>query len=262
MLCAKFYTFAPMRRSAIILLLLFLMQAASAQTEGVGKRLSDDGKTGIGRVDATEVMGETIVPTSPAERFEASPTVENPSDAFEYTDSLRLPVLNRYGQTPLLSHPLSLLYGMGDWRLHRGLNLNVGASVFGSWGGSRYLGTGFSQNISLMYALPLSRKLSLAVGGYFNNTFFSSDSYRDAGLNAVLGYRFNEHWEAYVYGQKSIVQSRMPLPLYGMSNIGDRIGAAVKYNFNPSFSVQLNVEWANPPGLQVPTRHIDEHPRY
>ena len=75
-----------------------------------------------------------------------------------------------------------------------------------------------------------------------NNLYWSHDAYRDAGLNAVLGYKFNEHWEGYIFGQKSLVNKNMPMPLYDMSRIGDRIGAAIKYNFNPQFSIQVTVE--------------------
>jgi len=83
----------------------------------------------------------------------------------------------------------------------------------------------------------------VAVGGYFNNVFWGRDNYRNAGLQAIMGYRFNGHWEAYLYGQKSLVNNRlMPYPLYDMQALGDRVGAAVKYNFNPSFSVQVSVE--------------------
>lgn len=57
----------------------------------------------------------------------------------------------------------------------------------------------------------------------------------------MLGYKFDEHWEGYIFGQKSLVNTRMPLPLYDIGNIGDRIGAAIKYNFNPSFSIQVSV---------------------
>ena len=73
------------------------------------------------------------------------------------------------------------------------------------------------------------------------------DTYRDAGLSAVLGYRFNDHWEAYLYGQKSLVSSNyIPYSLYDMNALGDRIGAAVKYNVNKNFSITLSVdkEWA------------------
>lgn len=109
----------------------------------------------------------------------------------------------------------------------------------------------------------------IAGGGYFNNTFWGSDSYRDVGLYAILGYRFNEHWEAYVYGQLSVnnnysrygnlyrgypyygwgwpVTGVMPLG-YGMGAAGANVlGAGVKYNVNKNFSIGLNVEgiWYN-----------------
>ena len=115
---------------------------------------------------------------------------------------------------------------------------------------------------------PLSRdgKLWIAGGGYFNNTFWGSDSYRDVGLYALLGYRFNEHWEAYVYGQLSInnnynrymsypyygfygwpTMGVMPMG-YGMGAAGANVlGAGVKYHVNKNFSIGLNVEgiWYN-----------------
>ena len=162
-------------------------------------------------------------------------------------DTLYLPTLNRYGQMPINMYPYCLWGGYHNWNLHQGLNMNLGASVFGSWGGSKYLGTGFSQDVSLMYAVPLSKKMSLAIGGYFSNTLFAHDTFRDAGISAVLGYRFNEHWEAYVYGQKSLVKNYFPMPLYGMGYVGDRIGAAVKYNVNPTMSFEVNVEWMETP---------------
>lgn len=163
-------------------------------------------------------------------------------------DSLCLPSITTYGQVmPSMSDPLCWGgWGMGcfsGWDLHQGLNVSLGASVFGTFGHHSYGGTGFSQNVAALYAVPLSPRLSLAVGGYFNNIYWARDNYRSAGLTAVLGYRFDEHWEAYVYGQKSLVGNRlMPYPLYDMGDLGDRIGAAVKYNFSPKFSVQISVE--------------------
>ncbi len=165
------------------------------------------------------------------------------------TDSLRLPTLNRYGQMPTIGMYPLYWGGVYDRNLHEGLNVNLGASVFASFGRHSYRGAGFQQNVSLMYATPLSNKLSLAVGGYMNNLNWHHNNWRDAGLSAVLGYRFDEHWEAYLYGQKSLTSNRrfMPLPLYDMSNLGDRIGAAVKYNFSPSFSIQVSVERGESP---------------
>ena len=72
---------------------------------------------------------------------------------------------------------------------------------------------------------------------------WNHQSSHDAGINAVVGYMFNPNWEAYLYAQKSLTHSKMPMPLYYMGDMGDRIGAAVKYNFNPSVSVELNVEY-------------------
>lgn len=168
-------------------------------------------------------------------------------------DSLHLPRLNWRGQMPLTMYPYwGWFSGMGNWKLHEGLNMNLGTSVFGSWGGSKYLGTGFTQDISMMYAVPLSSKLSLAVGGYFSNMFFAHDSYRSAGLSGVLSYRFNDHWEAYVYGQKSLVETSRQIPLWGMGNYGDRIGAGVIYHVDPTLSFEVNVEYMHLPDRFAP----------
>ena len=190
----------------------------------------------------------------------------------EHTDSLNLPEMNQYGQPQDISrYPLGFggLYG---WGLHKGLNVQLGASVFTQFGKGAHHGVGFQQNIALMYAAPITNKLSVAVGGYLNNINFAGDNWRDAGLQAVLGYRFNDHWEAYVYGQKSITsninnrlryslsdgwygggtggfggfsQNFYGMPsysLYDLTNLGDRIGATVRYNFNNNMSIEVSVE--------------------
>ena len=157
-------------------------------------------------------------------------------------DSLHLPLLNDYGQVrPLGMYPC-LWTGYDRWDLHRGLNVSMGASVFGSFG--RHGSTGFAQNVALMYAMPLTDKLSFSLGGYYSHFNYGRESFHDAGLNAVLGYQFDEHWEAYLYAQKSLTDRKrfMPLPLWELTNQGDRIGAAVKYNFSPSFSIQVSME--------------------
>lgn len=159
-----------------------------------------------------------------------------------FSDSLHLPAFTQYGK---LYNIVMFPYAWGglyQWNLHQGLNVSLGASAFAQFGKHARHGAGFSQNISMMYADTISHKLSFAIGGYFNNLSWAHDTYRDAGLNAVLSYKFNNHWEAYLYGQKSLVNTRMPLPLYDVNDIGDRIGAAVKYNVSPNFSIQLNVE--------------------
>ncbi len=168
--------------------------------------------------------------------------------------TLHLPRLNYYGQVPSYINRWSMnsLMGFHDWELHQGLNLNLGASVFGAFGDNAPSGAGFAQNLSGMYALPFNNKLSLAFGGYFTNANWGGMNLRDAGLNAVLGYRFDEHWEAYLYGQKSLIKPKIWWPYYDMNELGDRIGAAVRYNFNPSVSVQLNVEYNTNHGSGAP----------
>ena len=158
-------------------------------------------------------------------------------------DSLALPRLTTHGHVMPIGHFPYMWDGMWSWDLHEGLNATIGMSVMAQFGKHARHGAGFGQNVALMYATPLSKNLSFAVGGYFNRMSWSHDSYHDAGITAMLGYRFNEHWEGYVYGQKSISSSpSIPYPLYDRRAVGDRLGAAVRYNFNPSMSIQVSVE--------------------
>ena len=158
--------------------------------------------------------------------------------------TLHLPSLNNLGQMHYINRwPMSYsLAGYQNWDLHQGLNMSLGASVFAGFGKYAPSGAGFAQNVSGMYALPFNDKLSLAFGGYFLNADWGGRNLRDAGLNAVLGYKFNDHWEAYLYGQKSLMRPKVPWPYFDPMEFGDRLGAALKYNFNPSFSIQLSVE--------------------
>ena len=192
-----------------------------------------------------------------------------------------------FGQPPIsaLAYSFEPIYGYG---LHKGLNVSLGASAFATFGKNVPHKGGFSQNINATYLVPLTKdgKLWIAGGGYFNNTFWGSDSYRDVGLYAILGYKFNEHWEAYVYGQLSInnnydnlyrryagygygpygysrygmgyypgllgpMGGTMPFG-YGMGVPGANVlGAGVTYHVNKSFSIGINIEgvWYNNKGL-------------
>lgn len=94
-------------------------------------------------------------------------------------------------------------YGFGAWRLHEGLNVNLSASAFAGFGHGNRHGAGFSQDVSLMYVTNLSKKATLAVGGYVNHLTYRSGNYFVGGVNAVLGYQFNEHWSAYAFVQKA-----------------------------------------------------------
>ena len=178
---------------------------------------------------------------------------------------------NREVAVPTVLTPYLYDYG---WGLHRGLNVSVDLSAFATFGHDLPHHGGFGQRINATYLAPISKdkRLWLAAGGYVQNINWGSDSYRDGAIYAALGYRFNDRWEAWVYGQKSVVNNygnyynRYGLfgygspGLYGMyypmaSGIGmpgaDVIGAAIKYTVSPSFSLQINVEsaWYRRQGL-------------
>ena len=159
-------------------------------------------------------------------------------------DSLHLPELDNRGRVMNYGYyPYYFGGAWSNWRLHEGLNLSLGASIFSQFGKHAYGGVGFSQNLSVQYATALTSRLSIAVGGYLDNMYWANTTFRDAGLTAVLGYKFNEQWEGYVYGQKSIV-TNAPIPYYlqDLNEMGDRIGAALRYNITPNISVQMSVE--------------------
>lgn len=179
-----------------------------------------------------------------------------------------LPLVTDNGQvvTPQDAFHMPFGWGWNDWRLHRGLNVNVGASVFASFGGGHGHGAGFTQDVSLMYVTNLSPKLTLAVGGYLNSMQYSGDQYTTAGITALLGYRINEHWSAYAFAQKAFVSDNVQ-PAFGrgfygahygigyMGSMGmgygwggydsrmmDRIGAGVRYEWGNHNSIEISVE--------------------
>lgn len=163
------------------------------------------------------------------------------------------------------------------WGLHKGLNLSVDLSAFATFGKHAPHRGGFTQTIDATYLTPLTKdnKLWMALGAYMNNINYGGDSYRDGGVYGILGYQFNEHWEAYVYGQVSVANNYNSIygryggygPYggyspwgygmypgywgggimpggYGMGTPGANVlGAGVRYT-NKNFSIGINVEGA------------------
>lgn len=181
-----------------------------------------------------------------------------------------LPLVTDNGQvvTPN-DYRLPYYWEWNGWRLHKGLNVNLGASVFANFGGGHGHGAGFTQDVSLMYVTNLSKKATLAIGGYLNSMQYSGDQYTTAGLTAILGYRFNEHWSAYAFVQKAFVSDNVrpglfsPYGYYGMgypygwgymgamgmgygaygsNRMMDRIGGGVRYEWGNHNSIELHVE--------------------
>lgn len=224
------------KRTALLLTTCLACMVALAQEVGGNPYTTDSitARTAVRETDTYNAIQSTRTYTP-----EELATVHLPS--WQHTDSLHLPTLDNLGQVWSTRMPF-FRPGWSTWNLHQGLNVSLGAYVVAGWG-KHSSGVGFGQNISAMYATPLTPKLSLAVGGYFSNLYWDHNPFRSAGVTAVLGYQIDDHWEAFLYGQKTLTESRFaPLPLYHMGDLGDRIGAAIRYNFNPSFSVEVSLE--------------------
>lgn len=196
-----------------------------------------------------------------------------------------LPAIDNNGQVEIDNSFYPTPYwAWNTWPLHKGLNVNLGTSVFANFGGNGHHGAGFTQDVSLMYVTNLSKKATLAVGGYLNNMTYSGDNYTTAGLTAILGYRFDEHWSAYAFIQKAFVSDNVRPTLYhpywggydyyGLGYLGglgmgynswnnrmvDRIGGGVRYEWGNHNSLEINVEFDHVPTNMshgYDTRHYD-----
>lgn len=180
-------------------------------------------------------------------------------------DTLHLPTLDYMGRVPGRRYMWYPMMGaFGGWDVHEGLNVNVGLSAFTSFGKHSF--NGWGQNLSAIYAKPLNDKWSIAVGAYLNNLSTNYGALRSAGITGVVSYRFNEHWEAYIYGQKAFMDNSSPLlrrygpymygpygygypmfPFYDMGMMGDRIGAGVTWMPNDKFSFSVQFEYDSYP---------------
>ncbi len=150
--------------------------------------------------------------------------------------------------------PYSTYYNYGP--LHEGLNVSLDLSAFATFG-KHAKGGGFGQRLTATWLQTLGKRGWVAVGGYINHMNWRGDHYTGGGLTAEAGYQFDEHWSAYVYGQKSLVNQGgyhtgyAPygcgyygwgcLPFMG-NDLGDKLGAAVRWTPNRTFSVELSVE--------------------
>lgn len=143
------------------------------------------------------------------------------------------------------------------------LHGSVGLSVMAGFGKGAPKGAGFAQDINLDYTMPLGKRGWLTVGGYMNHLNWSGMNSTSAGLYGELGYQFDDHWSAYIYGQKSLANSGYSYPYYGGYYGGyygygyngyygygypggywnaDRLGAAVRWTPNKNFMLQISVE--------------------
>lgn len=239
-----------MRRIYILLCgACFLALPSQAQHVGLGPLHSAD--------DPREdwiLPGDTIYRDGKPMIYSGKP-IKN-ANAQQHTDS-----------APALQTANNWWYG----GLHKGLNFSVDLSAFATFGKHVPHRGGFAQTIDATYLTPITKdnKLWMALGAYVNNVNYGSANYHDGGLYGILGYRFDEHWEAYVYGQLSIANNynslygrygafspwgygyypemmgfgRGIMPLgYGMgAPAANILGAGVRYT-NKNFSLGINIE--------------------
>lgn len=254
----------------IIMTALACCSSLSAQHRSLGPLHSADsprrdwllpGDTLFTQGDTIVYSGKPVKQTEPSTQFSIiQPAYSNralasiPDSA--YTGNYRLPLWEPYGYWP--------------WGLHKGLNVQLGLSAFITPGSDAPHNGGFTQSISAAYLAPLTKngKLWMLAGGEFNHINWGSDNYRDAGLYALLGYRFNDHWQAYAYGKLSLANNYgsyynryyaaglMPYgayaPFYGGMGYGptltapgaNAVGAGVIYSPNRNISIGVEVQGA------------------
>src|SRR3712207_5576772 len=100
-------------------------------------------------------------------------------EASAYADSLRLPELDYNGRVRSINswcYPM-FGYGIGNWDVHQGININLGLSAFTSFGKHNF--SGWGRNFSAVYAKPINNKLSIALGGYLNSISSGRGNYID-----------------------------------------------------------------------------------
>lgn len=131
-------------------------------------------------------------------------------------DTLNLPTLNMKGQVPLMTYPYDGWWGVNNWTLHKGLNVNLGASVFAAFGKGAPKGAGFAQDLSMMYALPLTKRLTLAIGGWVSNAYWAHDRFTDAAASqnftasSVVSIGVAKCAVAFVFGSNMVSPSARP----------------------------------------------------
>lgn len=272
--------------------LIVIIMTALSLTMNAQERYVDTDSAYAGPIESAQLRGRRIA--TPEEKEYARMLAQEQEEQAQIDTNL--PLIDENGQvrterdfySPFYTYGM---YGWNNWRLHKGLNVNVGASVFANFGKGAPHRAGFTQDISLMYVTNLSKKATLAIGGYFNNMTYGGDNYTAAGINAVLGYRFNEHWSAYAFVQKAFTSDNYYMgyyspywsnrsrgygygswgyPYYGYYGLGmgygagyygmnnrmmDRIGGGVRYEWGSHNYLEIQVEIDRTPEHRIGYDH-------
>jgi len=243
-----------MKRHSILFVFLMLSVSAVAQTD---RTLTRSYST------VRFVPGSALLQTNPAtgapfqsqgDAFIEAPAGLRPTTAYDGIDQRNS---NTYYYSNSTNKPDTTAAPRGE------LHGSVGISVMAGLGKGAPKGAGFAQDINLDYTLPLGSRGWLTVGGYMDHLNWSGMNTTSAGIYGALGYQIDDHWSAYVYGQKSLANSGYGFPYYGGYYTGfngygyhgyngygypngywnaDRLGAALRWTPSKNFMLQISVE--------------------
>ena len=229
----------------VLLLLLCPLWALCQETVPATEPLLEQALPALTESPALPVQTGATTTAAPADALREAPAAPPYEAALPDSALLRLPPLSSRGTLACYPYWGGTLSGLSHWQLHPGLNVSLSASAI--IGTGRHGGSGFANSAALMYAGSITPRLSYAVGAYSTMLDYGGRQMHDAGLTAMLDYRFDEHWEATAFVQKSVVQPRLMPQHYWLSDVGDKIGASVRYHFNPNVSIGVSVWSQNTP---------------
>lgn len=234
-----------LRLHLIIYIVLGVALSANAQTDRVGS---------INRGAVRFVPGSALLQTNPATGMSWQ------TEGTPFNNSLTSAASPDIYPTP------SKGYGEDTGEKNKAetkgeLHGSVSLSVIAGFGKGAPKGAGFAQDINLDYTTYLGKRTWLTVGGYMSHLNWSGINTTSAGIYGALGYDINEHFTAYVYGQKSLANTGMGgygYPAYygywgfpgtGMRNgyglynpFADRLGAALRWTPSRTLSIEVSVE--------------------
>lgn len=197
---------------------------------------------------SAQVVSEESVfkPVSQQDARQSSPTLSDSLYAVPCLPALSLSAPGFYGLTPW-SYAADGL----SWRLHEGFNAQLSMSLSIGLGKGSPSGVGFGQSAVFAYALPLSKRFSVAAGVYADNMDWGGFRSTDGGVAAAVQYRLSDVVSLYAYGTKSFLPKKnrflyAPGPyysgFYGLPVPTDRIGAMAEFKIGKNAMIQVSVE--------------------
>ena len=240
-----------MQKTITAIIMLMLALVANAQVENTEAKIEGQ---------AVENTATTDVPMQTLQADASSVRSMHPAEVADDTTSRRLLYLPRYayGRPYLFSMGMPLTpFGWGGmWDVHEGLNAEVGMGVMVGFGKNNpFKGASFFSNVSLLYAKPVSKHWSVALGGTLSQFRMWNKNEFAGNVFALGNYKFDEHWSASIYGSYNHMPGGMAwMDFYStpdMMNFNEnfaRFGAEVTYKFNEKCAISVGVSGDVPVG--------------